>query len=47
MSVKKDKDAIIDEIRNLRTLISELDNADKKEEAQKKLNRIQDMVFQI
>ena len=50
MSVKKSKDEIIDEIRDLRTMLGALSNAvneDAVELAQKKLNRIQDMVFNI
>ena len=50
MSVKKSKDDTIDEIRNLRSMIGDLSkalNEDEVELAQKKLNRIQDMVFNI
>jgi len=57
MSVRNDKEKIIREMMNLRTLIREIwedapklirDKAfEKKKEAQEKLNSIQDMIFNI
>ena len=50
MSVKNDKEKIIDEIMDLRTMIGELatsENEDAVAEAQTQLNKIQDKVFSI
>ncbi|MHA1736943.1 MAG: hypothetical protein ACTSWD_00050 [Candidatus Heimdallarchaeota archaeon] len=48
--IKDDKDKIIDEIRNLRTMIGEIEtveNSDQAMNAQRQLNKIHNMVFGI
>ncbi|MHA1844449.1 MAG: hypothetical protein ACTSWG_03125 [Candidatus Helarchaeota archaeon] len=53
MSVKKDKEKIIREIMDLRTMITEITLYDsykgkyEKKKTQEQLNKIQDMVFNI
>lgn len=50
MSLRNAKDEIIDEIRNLRTMIGKMltsENDEQEAECQRQLNKIHDKVFNI